>query len=166
MPGERPDWLPAGRVGRPHGLDGSFHVTRPRAVLLPLGGTVRVGELQTTITRRAGTDERPIVRVEGVASREAIEALRGAELRCPRAQAPALGEDEFWAEDFEGCRVVDGDREVGTVRRLVGLPSCEVLEVDRAGGAGELLVPLVRDAVRSVDLEAGLIDVDLAFLGE
>ena len=29
--------LSAGRVGRPHGLDGSFYVTRPRARLLELG---------------------------------------------------------------------------------------------------------------------------------
>ncbi len=166
MPRERPDWLPAGRVGRPHGLDGSFHVTRPRAALLVLGGTLRVGERETVVTRRAGTDERPILRVEGVATREAAEALRGAELRCPRAQAPDLGDDEFWAEDLEGCRVVDGAREVGVVRRLVGLPSCEVLEVDRAGGAGVLLVPLVRDAVRAIDVEAGRVDVDLGFLGE
>jgi 16S rRNA processing protein RimM len=40
-----------------------------------------------------------------------------------------------------------------------------VLEVAR-DGAADLLVPLVRDAVRSVDVGAGVIDVDLAFLGE
>ena len=38
------------------------------------------------------------------------------------------------------------------VKRLVALPSCEVLEVARADGSGELLVPLVRDAVRDVDV--------------
>ncbi len=97
--------------------------------------------------------------------REAAEALRGEELRCARAEAPELGPDEFWAEDFPGCAVVDGERRVGTVRRMVGLPSCEMLEVDREGG-GELLVPLVRDAVRSIDLAAARIDVDLRFFGE
>ncbi len=59
----------------------------------------------------------------------------------------------------------DSGRVVGTVRRLIELPSCEVLEVERAGG-GELLVPLVTDAVRAVDLERRTIDVDLRFLGE
>ena len=59
--------------------------------------------------RRAGTDERPIVRLDGVDDREAAEALRGAELLVPRDDAPALEEDECWAEDLEGCRVVDGD---------------------------------------------------------
>jgi 16S rRNA processing protein RimM len=60
--------------------------------------------------------------------------------------------------------VVDGDEE-GVVRRMVPLPSCEALEVERTGG-GELLVPLVRDAVRSVDVERRRIDVDLGFLGD
>jgi 16S rRNA processing protein RimM len=152
-------------VGRPHGLDGSFHVTRPRAALLRLGVTLRVGDHETVVVRRAGTDERPIVRVEAARSREAAEALRGAELRCPRAEAPALGENEWWAEELEGCRVADGPREVGVVRRLVGLPSCEVLEVERPGGP-DLLVPLVRDAVRAVDIEARRIEIDLSFLGE
>jgi hypothetical protein len=35
-----------------------------------------------------------------------------------------------------------------------------------AGDGPEFLVPLVRDAVRSVDVAAKRIDVDLAFLGD
>ena len=42
---------------------------------------------------------------------------------------------------------------VGTVRRMLALPSCEVLEVAREGGGGDLLVPLITDAVRAVDIE-------------
>ena len=48
---------------------------------------------------------------------------------------------------------------------MSALPSVEVLEVDRPDGS-ELLVPLVRDCIRSIDLEARRIDVDLGFLGE
>jgi 16S rRNA processing protein RimM len=161
----RVEWLAAGRVGRPHGLDGSFHVTRPRGVLLALGSSVRVGEDEAEIVRRAGTDERPILRLAGHDGRDAAEALRGQELLVHRAVAPELDEDEWYAEDLEGCRVVDGDVEVGRVARMVALPSCEALEVAREGSA-DLLVPLVRDAVRSVDVAAAVIDVDLAFLGE
>ena len=165
MAPERADWLPAGRIGRPHGLDGSFKVTRPRPELLRLGAKVRVGERETEVVRLSGTEELPIVRLTGISTREDVEALRGADLLCPRAEVPELGPDEWFAEDLEGCRVVDGGREVGTVRALVGLPSVEVLEVERPDGA-ELLVPMVRDAIRSVDVGARVIDVDLAFLGE
>ena len=163
--GPGPQWLGAGRVGRPHGLDGSFHVTRPRSALLPLGGTVVVGGANAEIVRRSGTEERPILRLAGHEGREAAEALRGQELLVARTDAPALGEDEWYAEDLAGCAVVDGDLPVGHVRRLVSLPSCEALEVEREG-AVDLLVPLVRDAVRSVDVVASRIDVDLVFLGE
>jgi 16S rRNA processing protein RimM len=162
---QRVEWLAAGRVGRPHGLDGSFHVTRPRGALLALGATVRVGDSEAEIVRRAGTDERPILRLAGHEDREAAEALRGRELLVHREAAPALGADEWYAEDLEGCRVVDGSVDVGRVRQLLALPSCEVLEVERSG-RDDLLVPLVRDAVRSVDVSAGVVDVDLAFLDE
>jgi ribosomal 30S subunit maturation factor RimM len=70
------------------------------------------------------------------------------------------------AEDLEGCAVVDGDEHVGVVTRLLGLPSCEVLEVQRAAGGAALLVPLISDAVRTVDTDQRVIDVDLRFLGE
>ena len=153
-----------GSVGRPHGLDGSFHVTRPRAELLVEGAVLQVAGASREVVRRAGTDERPILRLEGCADRDAAEALRGEELRVARAEAPALEPDEYWAEELEGCRVHDGDVVVGVVRRLVALPSCEALEVAREDDT-DLLVPLVRDAVRTVDPAARRIDVDLRFLG-
>ena len=164
MPSDE-DLLHAGRVGRPHGLDGSFYVTQPRAALLDAGRTLLVGDREDTLVRRAGTDARPIVRLAGCMTRAAAEALRGTDLRVPRGEAPALEEDEWWPEQLEGCVVHDGPREVGVVRELRALPSCEVLHVAREG-LDELLVPLIADAVRSVDVEAKRIDVDLAFLGE
>lgn len=84
----------------------------------------------------------------------------------PRTQAPALEEDEWWVEDLEGCTVLDGEITVGTVRRVLALPSCDVLEVARASDGTDLLVPLIGDAVRSVDIERAEIEVDLRFLGE
>jgi 16S rRNA processing protein RimM len=161
----QPEWLLAGRVGRPHGLDGSFHVTRPNPQLLVDVTTVLVDDRELEITRRAGTERRVILRLAGHDDREAAESLRGKDLLVARAEAPVLGPDEWWAEDLAGCVVHDGDREVGTVRRLLELPSCEALEVERSGG-GDLLVPLVTDAVREVDLDRRAIDIDLRFLGE
>jgi len=160
-----PEWLVAGRVGRPHGLDGSFHVTGARPRLLGHGNVVRVAERNAEIERLAGTLSRPIVRLTVADSREAIEALRGEDLLVPRAVAPPLEEDEWYAADLEGLKVVDGPLSVGFVTKLLALPSCEVLEVSRPDGR-ELLVPLVSDAVRAVDLDAGTVDVDLGFLGE
>jgi 16S rRNA processing protein RimM len=146
--------VPAGRVGRPHGRDGSFYVSQPGA--LTVGATVFVDEAPRVVERVAGTPQRPIVRLSGCSTREDAAALGGAWLRVPRGE---LEEGEFWASDLEGCTVVDGDREVGVVSRMVALPSCEALEVSGR------LIPMVRDAIRSIDVEARRIDVDLDFLG-
>jgi 16S rRNA processing protein RimM len=158
--------LLAGRVGAPHGLDGSFHVSQALPELLRDGGVVTISARAYAVNRRAGHDTRLILRLVGVTSRDAALALRGAELRVSRDEAAPLGEDEWWATDLEGCRVIDGDVEVGSVARLLALPSCEVLEVARTADKPALLVPLVGDAVRSVDIAAKLIDIDLGFLGE
>ena len=170
----RPEWLRAGTIGRAHGLDGSFHVGRVAEQVfaaLELGSEVRVGSELRRVARLAGHRSRPLMRLEGCDRREDAEALTGAELMVARAGTPELDDDERWAEDLEGCAVRDGERAVGIVSALLALPSCEVLEVDRDAATGgdvrpPLLVPLVHDAVRSVDIERREIDIDLRFLGE
>ena len=166
MPHARDEGLLAGRVGRPHGLDGSFHVNLARGALLREGADVTLAPQGTRarIVRRAGTDARPIVRVSIAADRDSAEALRGSELRVDADQAPALGPDEFWAEELVGCRVETDGRAVGTVRSLVALPSCECLEVERDGQT-PLLVPMVRDAILAVDVAGRVIEIDLDFMG-
>lgn len=160
-----PERLSAGRVGRPHGLDGSFYVTRPRPRLLRAGIAVTLGERTAAVVRLAGTEQRPIVRVEGIEDRDSAEALRGTELLVDDGDAPALGENEWWAHELEGCEVRDGERLLGTVIRLLELPSCEALEVRPRDGGAAVLVPMVKDAIRSVTPAARSVDVDLEFLG-
>jgi 16S rRNA processing protein RimM len=128
-------------------------VLRPGTLVL--GATVIVAGRPYEIERLAGTPERPIVRLSGCSSRTDVEALGGADLLVPAV----LEDGEYWASDLVGCTVVDGSREVGVVTRMVALPSCEALEV------GELLIPMVRDAIRSIDVDARRIDVDTEFLG-
>src|SRR4051794_28577164 len=91
--------LTVGRVGRPHGLDGSFYVVEASEDLPAVDGFVVVRGVRRRIERRAGSEEKPILRLEGAAAREDAEALRGAELRAE----VILSEDEFWAHDLAGC---------------------------------------------------------------
>jgi 16S rRNA processing protein RimM len=176
--GELAPDLQAGRVGRAHGLDGSFYVIvarPPRPRLLAEGGEVTVAGRTRRIVRCAGVVQRPIVRLEGIEDRSAAEALRGQMLTVPSAQVPALAEGEWWAHELEGCAVVDGERRIGTVSRLIELPSCEALEVRRETTGSQptgshppalLIVPMVKDAIRRVAISEGRIEVDMDFLGE
>jgi 16S rRNA processing protein RimM len=157
--------LQAGRVGRPHGLDGSFYVTAPRPHLLAVGARVNVAGRSAEVVRRAGTDRHPIVRLHGVEDRDQAQGLRGLALTVEARSAPALGEDEWWAHELEGCEVYDGARRVGVVARMIEYPSCEALEVKREEGA-DLLVPMVKDAIRSVRVAERRIEIDLGFVEE
>lgn len=147
----------AGRAGRAHGLDGSFYVDAAVPELLAVGAEIAVGGRRATVVRRAGTDARPLVRLSGVDDRTAAEALRGAELVAEPGEDAAAVAGEWDASELVGCEVPG----IGSVRRVVAGPSCDVLEV----GDGGVLVPLVSDAVRRVDPAAGIIEVDLRFLG-
>ena len=143
-----------GRVGRPHGLDGSFRVNAPDHALAA-GTRLIVAGAERVVERRAGSDERPLLRLGGVTDRDAAAALRGERLLVPLPDAP-LAESEWLASDLVGC-LVPG---LGRVERVVGAPSCDLLELDDG-----TLVPLVGDAVRSVDVEGRRIEVDHGFLG-
>jgi 16S rRNA processing protein RimM len=142
-------------VGRAHGLDGSFYVDRPDHELAE-GTSVSVGGRAAVVERRAGTDARPLIRLSGVADRDAAEALRGEAVILSAGGGP-LEEGEWPAEDLVGC-TIEG---VGEVLRVVQAPSCDLLEVGDEG----TLVPFVRDAVKRVDVDARVIEVDRRFLG-
>ena len=152
-------------MGRPHGTDGSFTVSDPteRLELLDAGRPVLVGGRDMNIVARRGTADHPILLLEGVSDRTAAEALRGEAITVPRAVLGTLDEGEFLVDDLVGCAVVDGERPVGRVLDVLLLPSADTLEVERPGDE-PLLVPLVGDAVRSVDTAGGRIDVDVEFL--
>ena len=135
-----------GRVGKPHGHDGSFYVegaTHPMA----LGDAVVVGSSPHVVARRGGTDERPLIRLDGV---DDPGPLRG-EVLLVEAE---VADDEWLASQLVG-RAVAGH---GRVTRVLDGPSCSVLELSDG-----TLVPFVRDAIRSVGPEE--IEVDEDFLG-
>src|SRR3954451_21178924 len=59
-----------GRVGRPHELDGAFYVVEAQRSLPAPGEVVAVRGEPRRIVRRAGTEEKPILRLEGSGARE------------------------------------------------------------------------------------------------
>jgi 16S rRNA processing protein RimM len=139
----------AGHVGRAHGRDGSFYV-EGAAFDFPEGSHVRIGEAEYEVVRRAGIDDRPLIRLAGV---DDPGPLRGEILLVDEE----LEDDEYLAADLLGCEVPG----LGRVKRVLDAPSCTLLEV----GDEDHLIPLIGDAVKHVDLERKIIEVDREFLG-
>ena len=138
----------AGRVGRAHGHDGSFYVDAPKHPL-PLGAELELAGARHRVERRAGTDERPLLRLSGI---DDPGALHGQALLVEAE----LGKGEWLASDLVGCRV-EG---LGEVTRVVDAPSCALLELDDG-----TLVPFVSDAILAVDTRARTIQADAGWLG-
>jgi 16S rRNA processing protein RimM len=139
----------AGRVGKSHGRDGSFYVEAPQ-IEFEVGTRVVIGDRELEVERRAGTDDRPLIRLAGV---EDSAAIRG-ELMLVEGE---VEEGEYLVADLIGCEVPG----LGYVERVLDAPSCALLEV----GEKQLLIPLISDAVKNVDLERRVIEVDRDFLG-
>ncbi|MCW8836432.1 MAG: ribosome maturation factor RimM [Rhodospirillales bacterium] len=101
-----------------------------------------------------------LARVEGIADRDAAEALKGTRFYVEKAALPPPDEDEFYYSDLIGlvARTVDGDA-LGTVRAVGDFGAGDVVEV--AGGShGVVMVPFTRAAVPVVDLESGVLTID------
>ena len=144
-----------GRLGRAVGLKGEIEVAvqsdspdrfAPGSVVL-LRADLRPLTVRTMRTHR----DRTIVSFEEVAERSAAERLTGAELVIDASQARVLEEAEYWDHDLIGCTVVTTDgTDVGEVIDVLHGGANEVIVV-RTEGAGEQLVPLVRDVVRKIE---------------
>jgi 16S rRNA processing protein RimM len=92
-----------------------------------------------------------LLRFENIATIESATPLVGTVLSIPEQQLPAVAPGEFYAYQLEGLEVVTsgGDR-LGTVDHLIPTGSNEVLVV--RDGAREILIPVIADVVRRVDL--------------
>jgi 16S rRNA processing protein RimM len=151
------DSVVIGVIGRPHGVRGAVRAAATGATLAALAaGDAVEAHLagaparRLVLAARAGTDERPVLIFDGVASREDAAALTGATIRvAPDRVAPLPDADTFFVRDLVGCELLIGGAVAGRVTAVHDTPANDVLEVAAADGV--LLVPFTADAVTDVD---------------
>jgi 16S rRNA processing protein RimM len=153
---DRPEAAVVGRVGRSHGLDGSFVVEDASETreLFAVGATLLVdGEAATVVGSRQARG-RPVIRLDR-------RVDRGAALAVPRDALAPTAEDEYYVFQLVGLQVSEqGGRALGTVADVSPGVANDVLELDSG-----LLLPMVEECVLSVDLDAGTILVAPGFSG-
>jgi 16S rRNA processing protein RimM len=143
-----------GRVGKPHGLDGSFFVEHASEdeKRFAKGATLHVDGEPAEVVVSKRSRGRPVIRLDR-------EAPRGAELAVPRDELPPPGEDEYYEFQLVGLGVEEeGGRALGRVAALIPGPANDVLELDSG-----LLLPLVGACIQQVDLDAGRILIAQGF---
>ena len=143
-----------GRVGKPHGLDGSFFVEHAseEAERFAVGASLHVSGEPATVVASKRSGGRPVIRLDR-------EAPRGAELSVLRSELPPSGENEFYAFQLVGLDVEEeGGQRLGRVTEVQPGVANDVLQLDSG-----LALPLVDACVLQVDLDGGRIHVARGF---
>ena len=145
------DLVVVGRVGRPHGLDGSFFVedaSDDEGRFAP-GTVLHVGSREARVVERKRAGGRIVVKLDGPVERGSALGFRRADL------PPPSEPDAYYVFQLVGLEVAeeDGGR-LGTVVDVAPGPANDVLELDSG-----LALPLVEDCVHEVDLDSGRIVV-------
>ena len=143
-----------GRVGKPHGLDGSFFVEHGSEdeERFAVGVTLHVDGEPAKVVGSKRSRGRPVIRLDR-------EAARGAELSVPRSELPPPEEGTYYEFQLVGLEAEEeGGRALGRVTAVQPGLANDVLELDSG-----LLLPLVEACVRQVDLAGGRILIAAGF---
>ena len=133
-----------GAVIGAHGIKGEVRVKTFTADPDALGAygplTTDDGRRLAVVALRAGKPGEVVVRFDGVADRDAAEALKGRELFVPRDALPAPEPDEFYHADLIGLAVEDSSNTaLGRVRAMHNFGAGDMMEIETPSGETEFI---------------------------
>jgi 16S rRNA processing protein RimM len=152
-------WILLGHVARPHGIRGGLrlHLENPNGEAMREGVTVRLelkGKARSHLVERLYGQG--LLQLEGIATREAAEGLRGAAVLLRRSELPPLDDDEAYLIDLLGAEVRDeAGKVLGTLVAFSDNGAQPLAEVKTASGI--VLVPFVPPLVVDANEVAGVV---------
>ena len=146
-----------GRITRVHGVQGEVAVFVISEVpeRFADGATVWLEDGRTlTVESTRPHKDRLLVRFRGVEDRAQAEALQKALLVVPESSSPELPQGSWWDHRIVGCALeTDTGRVLGIVRDVIHTGANDVWSAVDDDGV-ETLVPVLKDVVLSVDMDA------------
>lgn len=108
-----------------------------------------------------------IASLKGIASRNAAEALKGAELFVLRAKLPEPEAGEVYVHDLAGMpvRLADGSP-LGEIVTVVNYGAGDLIEVKVEGRADTVLIPFAGHYVLAADAQGVVVDLPAGYLDE
>lgn len=152
-----------GRIGKPHGLDGTVKVipVSDDPERFTTFDTVYVGRSAERVTAHAVHNVRfqphkkgttVLLSLESVNDRNGAEALRRLDVFVPESTF-VLEDEERFVHDLVGYAVYTDDTQVGTLIEVMPLPGPDALVIETVDGH-EALVPFVEAFVPQIDDDA------------
>jgi len=94
-----------------------------------------------------------LLRPDGVNSPDEAADFTNREFWIKRSQLAPLPEGQYFSQDIMGSGVFDeDDNEIGVVDDVIQTGANDVWQIARTGG-GEVLIPVIPEVVRNVDIE-------------
>jgi 16S rRNA processing protein RimM len=151
--------LAVGRVARAHGIRGEVLVHRLSEVDARFRPTalVRLEDGRALTVEAARPHQgRLLVKFREIPDRTAAETLRDEVLLVPATDVPDIDtDDRFWIHQIVGLDVVtDTGRRLGRIAEVRPNPANDLWITE--DGA---MVPAIRDVVRNVDMDAGVVTI-------
>ena len=160
-------FLRIGIITSPHGLSGEVKVypttdslnrfKEVKRVILRTAGK----EIETEITGARFFKNMAIIKFEAFDNVDQVNRLQGTDIMIRREDGQKLEEGEYYIADLIGCRVVseeDGSL-VGTLKDVLQTGANDVYLVQAAEGvkaatkSGEILLPVIPQCIKKVDIE-------------
>jgi 16S rRNA processing protein RimM len=150
-----------GRIAAAHGLKGDLKV-QPLSDFpnrFDVGSHLWLDGAPVRVERSRRQQGSVFLKLEGVDTRTAAEALRGKELQVQQAQ-PIYEKGRYYLHDIIGLEVVEADGSaLGRLEDVMATGANDVFVV--RGERGELLLPVVEDVIEDIDLRGKRIVVKL-----
>jgi 16S rRNA processing protein RimM len=161
-----PDRICVGQIGAAHGLRGEVRLRAftqdPLAISTygPLESEDGARQFAVETVRR-GKDHL-VVRLSGVADRDAAETLRNVRLYARRDRLPAPeDEDTFYHADLIGLAAIGPDgAELGRIAALHNFGAGDILEIQSAAAGESVLVAFTKKTVPLIDLKGARVVVN------
>ena len=104
-----------------------------------------------------------IVKFKGYDSINDVERYKNAKLYVTRDKAVHLKKDEYFVADLIGMQVVTEEGETfGTLKDVMATGANDVYVVKRDdGNEAEVLLPAIREGIKKIDMETGVITVHI-----
>lgn len=158
-----PPWLYVGRLTAPFGVAGELRASLDTEFPDRLADRpLYMGEQRRRVAvegvRLHGRES--LLKLAGIDTVEAADALRGQELFIATVDAAPLPAGRYYIHQIVGLEVwtSDGSR-YGEVREVLSRPANDIYVVRH--GQKEVLVPAIADVVKEIDLAAGRMVVEL-----
>lgn len=157
-----------GKITGTHGIRGTMRVfpttedpsrfERLKEIIVEIRGKRETFHIQKVAFHKQFV----LLTVKEIIDINVAELYKNGRILIPDAMAIPLGEDEYYNRDLYGLKVVTEEgEELGELTEIFPTGSNDVYVVKKDGKGKELLLPAIKDCIKNVDLENGVMTVKL-----